>query len=166
MCRALIKTNLFEKSGVKNNCHVFDVEIYNFQNYRVMKIQGQIIDATTKAPLDGASITIMQGFTPTKLGTDTDNNGNFYYENPNLTNSNWISITYIGYENKILNITDANGVISLNRKADDAMAGVFVTAHLAKKRINTLVRNNNLYKASVAIVIIVASYFVYRQFKH
>ena len=55
------------------------------------KINGKVIDATSKLPLTGVSISIKNSTT----GTSTDADGNFSLEAPNNSK---ILVTFVGYE--------------------------------------------------------------------
>jgi hypothetical protein len=133
-----------------------------------MKIQGQIIDATDKSPVDGASITIVDDyFRPSGMGTIANEKGFFELDNENIYAYHLAIITYADndYEEKIIPVGDANGMIELTRKQDDAMATVYVTAKRAAKRVQTLTTNNNWYKIAVAVTAVTAGFFMFRQFK-
>jgi len=88
------------------------------------KISGKVIDKLTQEPLIGATIYI----TDLKKGTNTNLEGNFYFEN--IKNGNYlIEVSYIGYQTFIQNLLlqkDTFIIISLS-EAHKELSEVIVT---------------------------------------
>lgn len=74
-----------------------------------MSISGTVVDE--QRPLPGASITIVG---VSGVGTTTDLDGNFSFENTNITSQSKIQISYIGYETQNLPAKTDMGKIQLN----------------------------------------------------
>ena len=73
-----------------------------------MKINGKIIDSKGEA-LALANITIQDGVRAKKLGTSTDLDGKFSFENEIIEPNSVFMISYIGYEPKLLKANELNG---------------------------------------------------------
>lgn len=73
-----------------------------------MKINGKIIDSKGEA-LALANITIQDGVRAKKLGTSTDLDGKFSFENEIIQPDSVFMISYIGYEPKLLKASELNG---------------------------------------------------------
>src|SRR5664279_730908 len=70
------------------------------------KIQGKVIDAATKAPLSGVSISIKNS----TVGTSTDADGNFSLEVPK---NGKILASIVGYQPTEINVSQSNITIQM-----------------------------------------------------
>lgn len=114
------------------------------------QITGKVADATTKAPVDYATITIFkQGSTSALNGTVTDTKGNFAVKN--LPSGEYqVTVDFIGYQHKIIpNITisatvtsKALGLINIT-PVQTQLKGVTITGTAAtvENRIDKMVYN-------------------------
>ena len=76
-----------------------------FSAFSQNKLKGRVVDAKTNTPLVGATIT-----TPGKGGTTTDNSGSFTIDCGKL---NRITVSFIGYEPKIVAIKNCDEPLSI-----------------------------------------------------
>ncbi|MDP4284930.1 MAG: SusC/RagA family TonB-linked outer membrane protein [Bacteroidota bacterium] len=93
-------------------------------------IQGKVIDASTKSPLAGVSITIKNS----NVGTTTDANGNFSL---NVPNNSRIVATFVGYDPVEINSSQRNITIQLTSSTQQ-LNEVVVTATGIKKEAKRL----------------------------
>lgn len=77
-----------------------------------MQLSGFVLDPNTY-PLPGASV-VVEGL---GVGTVTDSNGHFYFNNAAITGASWILISYVGY---ITARVSADYINRLNSTGDDA----------------------------------------------
>jgi hypothetical protein len=73
-----------------------------------MKIFGQVTD-TNKDPMSLANIAIDSGEISSKIGTQTDLNGNFSLEDENITPDSKFKISYIGYKPQFIKASELQG---------------------------------------------------------
>ncbi len=90
-------------------------------------IKGKVIDKQTKIPLNGASVIIKN----TTIGVQTNASGEFKIE----TKENYekVVISYIGYEEKEVLITNLNGIIELTVK-EELLETVVVSASRTRQK--------------------------------
>ncbi len=94
------------------------------------KIQGKVIDADSKSPLSGVSITIKNSNT----GTITDANGNFSLNAPKDSK---ILVSFVGYNGVEINSSQKNVTIQLN-SVTQHLNEIVVTATGIKKEAKRL----------------------------
>lgn len=90
-------------------------------------ITGNITDAETGEPLIGANIVV----TGTTSGTIADYDGNFSLSVP--ANSNSLTISYTGYTEQVIDITDLN-VVNVAMEPGAALEEVVVTGYTTQKK--------------------------------
>src|ERR1700754_2093219 len=88
-------------------------------------IQGNIVDSATNLPLEGATITLL----PSKISTITNASGNFIFKK-SITDKSLVSVSEIGYAEKIFSIDDItkNSSLKLSQKKI-LLQDVIVTAN-------------------------------------
>ena len=108
-------------------------------------LEGQVIDAATKNPLDGVSISIKNS----NIGTSTNKNGRFKLEAPKNSK---IILSFVGYDPKEINAGESNGVIEMS-VASQQLTNVVVTALGVRKDVKKIgysvqeVKGEDLIKA-------------------
>src|ERR1022692_3351609 len=101
-----------------------------FIHAQVSKIQGRVIDASTKVPLAGVSVAVKN----TSTGTSTDPDGNFTLEVPQ---NGRILVSFVGYLPIEVGSSQRNPTIQLSASAQQ-LNEVVVTATGIKKESKRL----------------------------
>jgi hypothetical protein len=73
-----------------------------------MKIFGQITD-TNKEPMSLANITIITGDNANNMGTSSDLDGNFSFENSSIVPDSQFKISYVGYLPQFFKASELQG---------------------------------------------------------
>ena len=97
-------------------------------------VRGRVIDATTKAPVPGATIVVVNS----NIGATTDANGDYSLRvNPGTYT---LRVSFVGYETESLPVTVANGEVVANASLRETVSGlseVVVTGSRSGGRVNT-----------------------------
>lgn len=73
-----------------------------------MKIFGQITD-TNKEPMSLANITIITGVNANNMGTHSDLDGDFSFENSSISPNSEFKISYVGYVSQFFKASELQG---------------------------------------------------------